>query len=610
MVKRYLNKIYIALIILFLYAPTMTLIVLSFNKTKSRSIWGGFTLDWYSELFKNDSIMTALYNTLLIALFSALIATIIGTIAALAIENMESIPKRILLNLTYIPITSPEIVIGISLMLFFILVKMDFGFLTILLGHIMFNIPYVVLNVLPKLKQMNKHSYEAALDLGATPFQGFFKVVWPEIVPGVLTGFMLAFTFSLDDFIITHFVKGPGIDTLSTKIYSEVRKGIKPEMYALSTLLFISIILIMFLINRPRKARKVREARTKGKRIVAFVLAITMMFGAFYFLKPNTDGDVLYVYNWGEYMEPQVLTLFEEETGIKIIYEEYDTNETMLPKIKSGAISYDLVFPSDYMVQRMVQEDLLAEINLDNIPNLKNIDPLFLNREYDPTNTYSLPYMWGTVGILYNTDMVEEEVDSWDILWNKKYADSILMQKSVRDAFCVALKKLGYSLNTTNEAELDEATKLLIEQKPLVQAYVVDQVRDKMIGNEAALAVIYSGEAIVTREANEALEYIVPKEGSNLWFDAMVIPKNAKHKENAEKFIDFLCRTDIGLLNVDYIGYSTPLSTTKDELDEELQNDPIAYPNDEILKNCEVYTYLEPEVDAMYNEKWKKVLGE
>jgi len=414
----------------------------------------------------------------------------------------------------------------------------------------------------------------------------------------------------LDDFIITHFVKGPGIDTLSTKIYAEVRKGIKPEMYALSTLLFISIILIMIFINRPRKERRVRETRGQGKRIVAFVLAITMIFGAFYFIKPNIDEDTLYVYNWGEYMEPEVLTMFEEETGIKVIYEEYDTNETMLPKIKSGAISYDLVFPSDYMVQRMIQEDLLAEINMDNIPNITNIDPLFLNREYDTTNTYSLPYMWGTVGILYNTDMVEEEVDSWDILWDEKYADSILMQNSVRDAFCVALKKLGYSLNTTKEAELDEATELLIAQKPLVQAYVVDQVRDKMIGNEAALAVIYSGEAIVTKEENEALEYIVPKEGSNLWIDAMVIPKNAKHKENAEKFINFLCRTDIGLLNVAYIGYSTPLFTTKAELDEELQNDPIAYPTDEIMKNCEVYTYLEPKVDAMYNEKWRKVLGE
>lgn len=610
MVRKYLNKIYIGLIMLFLYAPTFTLIVLSFNQTKSRSAWGGFTLNWYAELFKDQAIMAALYNTLLIATVSALFATIIGVIAAMAIDNSQPLPKSILLNLTYIPITSPEIVSGISLMLFFILIKMDFGLMTILLGHIMFNTPYVVLNVLPKLRQMNNNSYEAALDLGATPLQAFFKVVWPEILPGVLTGFMLAFTFSLDDFIITHFVKGPGIDTLSTKIYAEVRKGIKPEMYALSTLLFISIILIMMFINRPKKARKVREAKNRGMRIAAIVVAATLVFGAFYFLQPNKTDNVLYVYNWGEYMEPEVLALFEEETGIKVIYEEYDTNETMLPKIKSGAISYDLVFPSDYMVQRMIQEDLLAPINLDNIPNLANIDPLFLNREFDPTNTYSLPYMWGTVGILYNTEMVDEEVDSWDILWDPKYKDSILMQKSVRDAFCVALKKLGYSLNTTNEAELDEAVKLLIEQKPLVQAYVVDQVRDKMIGNEAALAVIYSGEAVVTRESNEALEYIVPKEGSNLWIDAMVIPKNAKHKENAEKFMDFLCRTDIGLLNVDYIGYSTPLSTTKAELDEELQKDPIAYPSDEILQNCEVYTYLEPKIDAMYNEKWKKVLGE
>lgn len=326
--------------------------------------------------------------------------------------------------------------------------------------------------------------------------------------------------------------------------------------------------------------------------------------------KKTEDNGQVVVYNWGEYLDPDVLDLFEEETGIKVVYDEFETNEIMYPKVEAGAVSYDVVCPSDYMIQKMIENDLLAELNFDNIPNIKNIGEEYMNssQEFDPENKYSVPYCWGTVGILYNKTMVEEPITSWDVLWDEKYKDNILMQDSVRDAIGIALKRLGYSLNSTDEKEIAEAADTLIEQKPLVQAYVIDQVRDKMIGDEAAIGVIYSGEAIFTQRENENLEYVIPEEGSNIWIDSWVIPKNAKNKENAEKFINFMCDPEIALKNFDYITYSTPNMAARELIeDEDIRNSTIAFPDASELERCETYHYLGDDADNMYTEYWNKV---
>ncbi len=324
----------------------------------------------------------------------------------------------------------------------------------------------------------------------------------------------------------------------------------------------------------------------------------------------GANGEVI-VYNWGEYMDPDVLDMFEEETGIKVVYDEFETNEIMYPKIEAGASEYDVICPSDYMIQKMIENDLLAELNFDNMPNAKaNIGEQYWEqaRQFDPENKYSVPYCWGTVGILYNKTMVDEPVDSWSILWNEKYKDNILMQDSVRDAFMVALKLNGYSMNSTDAAELDAAKNSLIEQKPLVQAYVIDQVRDKMIGGEAAIGVIYSGEAIFTQRENPDLEYVIPKEGTNIWIDSWVVTKNSQNKENAEKFIDFMCRPDIALKNFEYITYSTPNDATRELIeDEEIKNSPIAFPDLSQYSNLETFQYLGDDGDALYNNLWKEV---
>lgn len=628
--RKFIKRFYLLLIFILLYAPIVTLVVLSFNNSKTRSKWGGFTTKWYHSLFQNDQILNALSNTLLIAVLSALIATIIGTVAAIGIHNMKSKGRSFMMGINNIPMMNSEIVTGISLMLLFIAVgniygNMTgkgsvslFGFTTILLAHITFNIPYVVLSVMPKLRQVNPNTYEAALDLGASPIYAYFKVIIPDILPGILSGFLLSFTLSLDDFVITHFTKGAGVDTLSTKIYTEVKKGIKPEMYALSTLMFGAVLLLLLFVNYAPKKKESADGlhfsskAGVAKKVVAVALVAVICIGGFYAYSGSSaaHSEQVIVYNWGEYMDPEVIEQFTKETGIEVIYDEFETNETMYPKVEAGAVAYDLVCPSDYMIKRMLDNDLLAKINFDNVPNIKNIGRTYLeqSQEFDPTNEYSVPYTWGTVGILYNKKKVKEPVDSWSILWDSKYKDQILMQDSVRDAFAVALKSLGYSLNSTDEKELEEAKDLLIEQKPLVQAYVIDQVRDKMIGNEAAIGVIYSGEAIYTQRENPDLEYVIPKEGSNIWFDSWVIPKNAPNKENAEKFLNFLCRPDIALKNFEYITYSTPNEAARKLIeDDDIRNSKIAFPDISSLKNCETFQFLGDDADALYNQLWREV---
>ena len=620
--KNVAKKIYLGLILLFLYMPIFVLIVASFNDSKILGTWNGFTLRWYKDFFNNQAIMEAFKTTIVLAIIAAFVATFIATIACLTMNRMRKLPRAIISSITNIPMLNAEIVTGLAFMLLFIGVGISLSFTTVLIAHITFCIPYAVLSIMPKVKQMDNSMYEAALDLGASKTRAFFKITLPEIMPGVISGFFMSFTMSLDDFIITHFTRGSGIDTLSTKIYTEVRKGIKPEMYALSTILFVSVFVLLLLINKTPSEKKTRtkasEVRAKViNTIVAAAIAALVIVSIQYavsniFFTDNSDNEI-YVYNWGEYIDPEAVEMFEEETGIKVHYEEFETNEEMYTIVASGARNYDVICPSDYMVQKMLQNNLLAELDYNNIPNISNIGSQYMESAegFDPGNKYCVPYCWGTVGIMYNKKKVTEPVDSWSVLFDSKYKNQILMQNSVRDAFCVGLSYLGYDINTLNENEIAQATELLISQKPLVQAYVVDQVRDKMIKNAAAIGVIYSGEAIYMQRENPDLEYVVPKEGSNVWIDGWVIPANCKNKEGAEAWIDFMCRPDIALMNFDYITYSTPNVAARELIeDEDIRNSEIAFPDESVLKRCEVYTYLGVEGDNLYDEYWTKVGAE
>ena len=357
------------------------------------------------------------------------------------------------------------------------------------------------------------------------------------------------------------------------------------------------------------------------KKRLAMLFALCLMTGVLSSCGKDTsstettkkDDNTLVILNYGKYIDESVLDQFEKETGIKVKLEEYESPEEMYTKFSAGSINYDLVCTSDYMVERLINEDQVLEINFDDFEYYKNLDSSIIEASqiFDPENKYSIPYCFGTVGILYNKTMVDDPVDSWSILWDEKYADNILMQDSVRDAFMVALKLKGYSMNTLDEGELNEAKQILIDQKPLVQAYVIDQVRDKMIGNEAAIGVIYSGEAIFTQRENADLEYVIPKEGTNVWIDSWVIPKNAPNMENAEKFIDFMCREDVALKNFEYITYSTPNDAARALIeDEDIKNSKIAFPDLSQYNNLETFHYLGADGDALYNELWKEVKAE
>lgn len=322
------------------------------------------------------------------------------------------------------------------------------------------------------------------------------------------------------------------------------------------------------------------------------------------------NREKVYVYNWGEYIDPDVVKQFEKDTKIKVVYKEFEQNEDMYAQIKSGAVQYDVVCPSDYMIQRMIKENMLNEIDFSKVPNIKNIDPTYLKsaQDFDPSNKYSVPYCWGTLGILYNKTMVDGPIDSWSTIFDEKYKGNILMMDSVRDAFGIALAYLGYDINSTDDNQLNEAEELLKKQYPLVQAYVVDQVRDKMIGGEAAIGVIYSGEAIFTKRENPDLEYVVPIEGSNVWIDGWVIPKNCRNKDNAEAFINYMCDGDIALKNFEYITYSTPNKMAREKIeDEDIKNSTVAFPDQSILDRCSTYQFLGDDMEAKYLDKWNEV---
>lgn len=346
------------------------------------------------------------------------------------------------------------------------------------------------------------------------------------------------------------------------------------------------------------------------KKRLLLLLTVAAMPFLFAGCGSASSEDSLVVLNYGKYIDPDMLALFEKETGISVDYEEYESPEEMYTKYKAGSIDYDLICTSDYMVQKLIEEDNVLELNFDNMPESKNIDSSYFefSKAFDPENKYSLPYFFGTVGILYNSTMVDDsEVDTWDVLWDEKYSGQIIMENSVRDTFMVPLKRLGYSLNATDPGELNEALDMLLEQKPLVYAYFVDESADEMVAGNAALALVYSGEAAEAQSQNPDLKFSVPKEGSNMWIDSWFMPKTCKHQENAEKFLDFLCRGDVAEKNFEYVFYSTPNNAVLDSLDaEELANTTI-FPSGEVKDNCEVLSCLDEETTKLYNDLWKKL---
>ena len=628
------NRFLTILIFIFLYIPMVVLIVASFNTGKDITHFEGFTLRQYVRLFQDDSLLQLLGNSLLVSILASLIATVFGTVSAVGINNLNPKLRKVAMSLTNIPMTNPDIVTGISLSLLFVFVgtkmlgqKDSLTFWTLLIAHITFNLPYVILNVMPKLKQMDTSLTDAAMDLGCTPFQAFYKVTLPEIMPGIVSGGIMAFTMSLDDFVISYFVSGMDFVTLPVEIYSYTKKPIQPKVYAMFTLLFCLIFVLMVGMNlmqlrgeqKKKEKRAVSDSRTVRivKRAAALAVAVALVVGMGILIgSARSEQVTLNVYNWGQYISDgtddtlDVIAAFEEAyPNIKVNYSTYDSNENMYSKLSGGGITVDVIIPSDYMIARLIQEDMLMELDFDNIPNYQYIDENFRNTAYDPENKYSVPYTWGTVGILYNTKYVDEaDVTGWELMWNEKYAKKILMFGNSRDAFGIAQYLLGYDVNTTDKAELQACADMLAQQRPLLQQYVMDEIFATMENEEAWIAAYYAGDCMTMMANNPNLAFYLPEnQGFNLFIDAMCIPTCCQEKEAAELFINFLCDPEIAAGNMEWIGYGTPLTAAKEYMDPEVISDPVTYPSDTVLANGSSYAYLPDDITRFVEKLFMEV---
>ena len=621
--KRF-SKFYIGLILFLLFAPIAVMIFFSFNEGKSTAVFSGFSLKWYAELFSNSEILNALKNSLILAVASAAISTVLGTAAAFGIHHMKQKHfRQSLMTVTNIPIMNPEIITGISMMFMFVFdggllgLTTKLNFWTMLIAHITFCLPYVILNVLPKFKQMDKALPEAALDLGCTPMQSFFKVQLPAIMPGVITGMLMSFTLSFDDFVISYFTSGTDFQTLPILVYSMTKKSVKPTIYALSTIVFVLILVLLLITNREKssaEALEAKKAKLEKKRkqaiakanrskkqklssskvvndtpqpshkrsgytgkIVALVCAVTLIVGLCVSIGFYTGETVtLNVYNWGEYISDgsddslDVNQAFEEYCRdtlgmkVKVNYVTYTSNEDMYAKLSAGAVSYDVIVPSDYMIARLADEKLLQELNFDNIPNYDEcITDDFKGLYYDPENKFSVPYTYGMVGVIYDANRVDEEdVGDWDLMWNPKYSGQIVQFNNARDAFGTAFYKLGLDVNTTDTSAWDKGLAELKLQKPHLKKLVMDEVFNMMETGEAAIGAYYAGDYLTMVEnqaENVDLQFYYP-ENTNLFVDAMCIPTCAQNKELAEAYINFMLSEEAATANAEYICYASPNS--------------------------------------------------
>ena len=621
--SRSFGKVLMILAIVFFYLPILYMIVFSFNEGKSLTSFTGFSLRWYQHMLESRDMMSALYTTFSVAILATVISTIVGTIAAIGLSSSKKVVRDVVEQVNNFPIMNPDIVTAIGFMLLFITFKVERGYVTMLLAHIAFCIPYVMLSVMPKVRSLDPNLADAAMDLGATPWVALTKVIVPQITPGIFSGALIAFTMSVDDFIISYFVTGGGVKNLSIMVYT-MSKRVNPSINAVSTLVVVIITIALVIINvvpaiaakRPKKAemskRKIAIPCTIAAVVVACVAIAVGMNN-----KPASDlpyaGQTLYIYLPGEYMGEEIVPLFEEQTGATVIVENFDSNEQAYIKVTNGE-SYDIIIPSDYMIMRLMDEGYLQKLDQSLLTCWDELDEAVLSPAFDPDNEYSVSYFWGTVGIVYDKTKVSEEdlkEQGYGIFLNEKYKGDIYLYDSERDSFMMALKDLGYSMNTENEAELQEAYDWLVQCVTTMEPEIVtDEIIDNMAQGRKALGLCYSGDATYIMSENENMGFYMPEEGTNRWYDSMVIPTTAESYELAHEFMNFISSYDMAYANSDYVGYTSPNLAVKEDLSSEEEEGSYAGINAYIPRTDhpmdEVFVFNE-EVKKLMGNLWSKV---
>lgn len=619
--KRPFGKILMILMIAFFYLPIVYMIIFSFNDGKSLTSFTGFSLRWYRHMLDSQDMMEALYTTFSVAVLATFISTVVGTITAIGLSKSKKVIRNVMDQVNNLPMMNPEIVTAIGFMLLFITFNVEKGYMTMLLAHIAFCIPYVILSVMPKIRTLDPNLADAAMDLGATPWQALRKVIVPQITPGIVSGALIAFTMSVDDFIISYFVTGRGVKNLSIVVYT-MSKRVNPSINAVSTLVVVIITIVLLIINlAPVVASKSKKTENIGRKrhlvpaAAAVLCAAAVAVCAVNFSGGTSDrpyeGQTLHIYNWGEYTGENIIGDFEEETGATVVMENFDSNEQMYIKVANGE-SYDLLVPSDYMIQRLIEEGLLQKLDKSKLDCMDKLADAVKGLPYDPNNDYSVPYFWGTVGIVYDknkVDIEDLEREGYNIFLDEKYKGDVYLYDSERDSFMMALKALGYSMNTENEQELQEAYDWLIQCVETMDTEIVmDEIIDNMAQGRKALGLIYSGDATYVMAENEDMGYFMPETGTNLWSDAMVIPKNAKNPDLAHAFINYASDYDGAYDNSSYVGYTSANQEVMDTLsgeggDYEGIN---AYIPRTDNKNDEVFVYNE-DTKKIISDLWSRV---
>lgn len=620
--EKLIRRVLLGAIFLFFYFPILYMLVFSFNGSRSLTSFDGFSFQWYEKMFHDANMMEAIYYTLITAIIATAVSTFVGTITAIGLSKSRKLVRELVTQINNLPIMNPEIVTAVGLMLFYVSVHMEKGFITMLLAHIAFCIPYVILSIMPKLRSLDDNLAEAAMDLGATPMQALGKVIVPQIMPGIVSGALIAFTMSFDDFTISYFVSGNGVKNISTLVWT-MSKRINPSINSLSAIIVLMITATLILVNVLPLLKEWLDQKNKAtsKRVVGIVSLcfVLLISGGLAWLKNgakqtmNRDeaiaqfgSDTLKVYNAGEYIDPQINEDFEQQYGVKVIYDTFDSNELMYTKLQGGE-NYDILIPSDYMIERLINEDYLQELDHSLIPNMSSLAAGLNDLEYDPDHTYSVPYFWGTVGIVYNknnVDIEDLEKEGYNILKDQKYRGHIYLYDSERDSFMVALKALGYSMNTDKEEELEAAYEWLLEVVSTMDPEIVtDEVIDAMINGNKDMAVVYSGDAAYILAQNEAMGYYLPKEGTNLWSDSMVIPQNARSPKLAHAYINYILEYENSMNNSRFVGYTS----SNGEVLETLSGSGGEFETNEAYLPRMNYDYDEI---FHYNSKTKKIISD
>ena len=593
------SKIILTLTMLFFYLPILYIIIFSFNDSRSLTKFGGFSLRWYEKMFADSTMMEAVLYTVIIAVIATVVATVVGTITAIGLSKSRKVVQKMVERINDLPVMNPDIVTAISLLMFFSVLTVKKGFGTLLIAHIMFCIPYVMLSVTPKLRSLDPNLIDAAMDLGATPFQALAKVIVPQIKPGIVSGALIAFTMSFDDFVISYFTTGNGVNNISILVYT-MSKRVNPSINALSTIVILLITLVLGVVNivpivREKREKDGKSSRAVSRKAMAAVAAVLVLavvggtVGASLSQQHKSaaavekyGSNVLKLYLPGEYLGENVISDFEKQYGVRVIVENFDSNEMMYTKLMAGD-RYDVIIPSDYMIERLMNEDFLQPLDKSMIPNMENMSDAVLGMSYDPDNTYSIPYFWGSVGLVYNHENVDPAViesEGWEVLRNTDYAGHIYIYDSERDSFMMAFKALGYSMNTEDPNEINDAYEWLLQMNNTMSpVYVTDEVIDGMMNGYKDIAVVYSGDAAVVLDENEDMSFYMPSQGTNIWCDAMVIPKNAENPKLAHEFINYMLTYEAAFDNTETVGYTSPNAEVFEEMttSEDLYADNAAY---------------------------------